>query len=223
MPEINLVDHFDYYVALPHQQEAIQLLQQAMPDSLLQKKAAWYRKWADQPPTLNPLPVEYMWQRDNYDGYGDRECQTSSIAMALKYLGIKGIDTDDDYLRIVNRYGDTTDQATHMKALGFLGVPSRFATTLNRSDVIRQIEDNKPIPCGIVHKGSADNPVGSGHYICVIGFTEDDVIAHDPFGQLCMATGTWIAAGPEDGKGVHYSWENFLKRWDIGGGWGWLF
>jgi len=221
MPEINLVDVATYYEGLPHQKEALQLLQQSMPGSLLQKKAAWYQKWSETD-VVNPLPVEYMWQRDNYDGEGDRECQTSSIAMVLKFLGVPGIVSDDDYLRIIKRYGDTTEQATHMKALGYLGVKASFATTLHKSDVINQIEAGKPIPCGMLHHGSVGHPTG-GHYICIIGFTDDAVIAHDPFGELDMVTGHWVATGPQDGKGVHYSWTNFLKRWDVGGGWGWLF
>ena len=41
MPEIHLIDHFTYYTGEPHQKEAIQLLQVAMPDSLLKKKCQW--------------------------------------------------------------------------------------------------------------------------------------------------------------------------------------
>ena len=224
MPEIELINVITYYKGEPQQKEAIQLLQQSMPASLLQKKAGWYQKWAEKPEetTENPLSVPYFWQRNNYDGYGDRECQTSSIAMALKFLGVKGINTDDDYLRIVNRIGDTTEQATHMKALGELGVPSRFVTSLHKSDIINQIEAGKPIPCGMLHHGSVGHPTG-GHYICIIGFTDTHVVAHDPFGELDMVSGRWVATGPTDGKSIHYSWENFLKRWDVGGGWGWLF
>ena len=224
MPEIELINVITYYKGEPQQKEAIQLLQQSMPASLLQKKAGWYQKWAEKPEetTENPLSVPYFWQRDNYDGQGDRECQTSSIAMALKFLGVKGINTDDDYLRIVNRIGDTTEQATHMKALGELGVSSRFVTSLHKSDIVNQIEAGKPIPLGYLHHGSVGHPTG-GHYLCAIGFTDTHLIAHDPFGDLGMVSGQWVATGPTDGKSIHYSWENFLKRWDVGGGWGYLF
>ena len=222
MPEISLVNFFTYYKGTAEQKEGVQLLQQAMPNELLKNAAAWVVKFREKPSGQNPLPVEYFWQRDNYDGYGDRECQTSSMAMALKFLGVKGIGSDDDYLRVVNRYGDTTEQATHMKALGSLGVKSRFATSLHKEDVMRQIDEGKPIPCGILHHGIADHPTGGGHYICVIGYDSAGVIVNDPFGELDMSAGRWLATGPQDGKGVHYSWENFLKRWDIGGGWGWL-
>ena len=49
MPEINLIDCFTYYKGEPHQKEAIQLLQSAMPDSLLKSKCAWVTKWRETP------------------------------------------------------------------------------------------------------------------------------------------------------------------------------
>ena len=42
MPEIHLNDFYPtYYSGEPHQKEAIQLLQVAMPDSLLKNKCQW--------------------------------------------------------------------------------------------------------------------------------------------------------------------------------------
>ena len=223
MPEIELINVITYYKGEPQQKEAIQLLQQSMPASLLQKKAGWYQKWAEKPEetTENPLSVPYFWQRNNYDGYGDRECQTSSIAMALKFLSVKGINTDDDYLRIIKRYGDTTEQAAHMAALDYLGVKASFSRVMNKQDVIDQILEGKPVPLGYLHHGDLGHPTG-GHYLCAVGFTDTHLIAHDPFGNMSMVTGHWEATGQEDGKFIHYSWKNFLKRWDVGGGWGWI-
>lgn len=48
MPEVRLVDIATYYEGLPHQKEALQLLQQSMPDSLLKIKAAWHQKWIEE-------------------------------------------------------------------------------------------------------------------------------------------------------------------------------
>ena len=49
MPEINLIDFFTYYRGEAHQKEAAQLLQSAMPDSLLRNKASWVVKWRETP------------------------------------------------------------------------------------------------------------------------------------------------------------------------------
>ena len=225
-PEIHLVDFFTYFSdSSAEHKEAVQLLQSAMSDSLLKNNAAWVQKFRERPAIANPLNVEYMWQRDNYDGYGDRECQTSSIAMALKFLGVKGINSDDDYLRLVNQTGDTTAQNTHALVLSGLGVYARFATNLHKEDLIKQIDAGKPVPCGILHHGPADAPTGGGHWMCLIGYTDTHAIIHDPFGELDCVSGQWCATGEQDGNAVHYSWKNFLKRWDVsgGGGWSWLF
>ena len=57
MPEVNLLPFFEFYKGEPHEKEAIQLLQQAMPDSLLKNDSSWvahYRTKPDQAvPDLN--------------------------------------------------------------------------------------------------------------------------------------------------------------------------
>ena len=225
MSRISLPDFFRYYSNTKEQQEAVVFLESVMPVSLLEDDSHWVELFRQHPAISNPLRVEYFWQRDNYDGYGDRECQTSSIAMALHFLEVDGINTDDDYLHLVNRVGDTTEQNTHALVLSGLGVQARFATNLHKEDIIKQIDDGAPMPCGILHHGFADAPSGGGHWMCAIGYTDTHVICHDPYGELNMSNGKWCCTGEQDGKAVHYSWGNFLKRWDVngGGGWGWLF
>ena len=59
MPEINLIDFFTYYKGTPEQKEAVQLLQSAMPDSLLRSASAWVRQYRTrpEPPPAPPWPV----------------------------------------------------------------------------------------------------------------------------------------------------------------------
>ena len=49
MPEIKLIDFFTYFKGTPEQKEAVQLLQSAMPDSLLRDASAWVRQYRTQP------------------------------------------------------------------------------------------------------------------------------------------------------------------------------
>ena len=57
MPEINLIDFFTYFKGEPHQKEAVQLLQSAMPDSLLRNKCSWVTKWRETPePQSSTVP-----------------------------------------------------------------------------------------------------------------------------------------------------------------------
>ena len=161
MPEINLVDVATYYEGLPHQKEALQLLQQSIPDSLLQKSAGWYQKWSETPEvtTGNPLDVPYFWQQDN-GPEGWRQCQTSSIAMCLAYLKVPGIEDDTDYLHVVNKFGDTTVQETHRQALASIGVKAEFRQDLHKDDLIAEIDRGYPVAVGMLHHGSLSNPTG---------------------------------------------------------------
>ena len=223
MPQENLNPFFKYFADEPHQAEAVQMLQSAMPDSLLQSDSAWIVKYRETPPApevphlSNPLPVDYMWQQDNGpDGW--RQCQTSSIAMCLKYLKVPGINDDVDYLKIVQKYGDTTLQSSHQQALKSLGVPAKFKTDGGKQDLINRINNGFPAPIGILHHGPVSAPSGGGHYINVIGYTDTYAICHDPYGELNLVTGQWAATGQQDGKSVHYSWQNLLPRWDLNNG-----
>lgn len=77
MPEIKLVDIATYYKGLPHQKEALQLLQQSMPDSLLKKDSAWYEKWTERPTDFEgPITPELMHDITGYraSSFADAFC-----------------------------------------------------------------------------------------------------------------------------------------------------
>ena len=61
MPEINLIDFFTYFRGEPHQKEAVQLLQSAMPDSLLRNKCSWVTKWRETPEPRRQLFPRSAW------------------------------------------------------------------------------------------------------------------------------------------------------------------
>jgi len=167
----------------------------------------------------------YFWQQDN-GPEGWRECQTSSIAMCLKYLGVKGINDDIDYLHYVNKYGDTTTRDAHFKALAELKVSASFQMNLDPIDIQEQIKKGKPVAVGILHHGTADTPRGGGHFIVISGYSDSYWLVQDPFGELDLVNGHWLEQGPTSGKNQHYSFANMDPRLFVGGGsngWGWIF
>ena len=98
---------------------------------ILDEQAPWARQFSQKPapaPTPKPLPKRngavaltlpfFDQTNDGPDGW--RHCQSSSIAMNLAYLGVPGIKDDLDYLKVVQRHGDTTQQAAHAAALADL-------------------------------------------------------------------------------------------------------
>lgn len=219
----DFANFFTYFKGEPHQLDAVDKLYFDMPSTLLQDDSKWVEMYRAGPPEPeapeieNPLPVKYFWQQDN-GPEGWRQCQTSSIAMCLNYLKVPGINDDIDYLKVVERYGDTTLQSSHQQALKSLGVPARFRTDGGKQDLINRVNAGLPCPIGILHHGNVSAPSGGGHYIVVIGYTETHAICHDPYGDLDLVSGTWAATGQQDGKSVNYSWKNLLPRWDLNNG-----
>jgi len=174
----------------------------------------------------NPLAVPYFAQLDIDNGTeGWRQCQTSSIAMCLAFLKVPGITDDVDYLRIVRRYGDTTNQQAHQLALKALGVRARFRQDMTQGDLLGELKAGLPVAIGILHHGPASAPTGGGHYITAIGYTADAWIVHDPYGELDLVNGGWAKQGGGSGKSLRYSFRNTNPRWMPGGGdgWGWVF
>ena len=81
MPEENLESFFRFYNGEPHQMEAVQLLQQSMPQVLLRTDSAWIKQYRNKPEEpqsesvlSKPLTVPYDCQLDNPSGDGWREC-----------------------------------------------------------------------------------------------------------------------------------------------------
>ena len=70
MPEINLIDFFTYYRGETHQKEAVQLLQSAMPDSLLKNKCSWVTKWRETPePQPSTVPPQCLDIIAEFEGF----------------------------------------------------------------------------------------------------------------------------------------------------------
>jgi hypothetical protein len=86
--------------------------------------------------------------------------------MCLKYLDVKGIKDDVDYLRYVNKHGDTTTRDAQFKALADIGVTATFKTNLDSKDIKNQIDKGKPVAVGILHHGNVDYPTGGRAFCC---------------------------------------------------------
>lgn len=225
---------FAYYQGEAAQQRGVERLYLALATKcpeLLETTADWIETYRSKPPitVANPLPVEYMSQLDN-GPEGWRQCQTTSIAMCLRYLGVRnpatGQKLDDDlkYLPFVKKHGDTTSAAAHQQALADLGVRHRFRTNLHKQDLIREIDKGYPVAIGVLHHGPVSAPKGGGHYIVLRGYTDTHALVHDPYGSIDLVNGGWAKTGTGTGKNEKYSWKNLMPRWDIdGGGWGWTF
>lgn len=233
MAAIRLVNVAKAFQGLSHQVAALNWLQERIGDDVLAEFAELYR--AD-PPLKDPSPTPakptnplsgfpFFDQKDN-GPQGWRQCQTSSIAMCLAYLKVPGIKDDTDYLKVVQRHGDTTSQAAHAAALAELGVRARFRQNMSATELLGELKGGYPVAIGVLHHGAASAPSGGGHYIAVYGFSADAWIVNDPYGELDLVNGGWSSQAPGAGRGQRYSYRNFNPRWLPDGpasGWGWCF
>ena len=161
----------------------------------------------------NPLAVQYMSQRDNYRD-ASRTCFSSSCAMLLKFLKPGSIKTDDDYIKVVFTFGDTTEGSTQIATLKHFGLPATFVTTGNRALIQKQINAGKPVPVGFLHHGTPSKPTGGGHWLCIIGYDATGYWVNDPWGEMSLVSGTYSLT---DGANKHYSYKNFEPRWMVDG------
>ena len=227
---VTLKEAAKWYNGLPHQILAWDALQATLTADQRNSFSRVYRSIPAKPvtpkPTIPafPLGVPYYYQRDSKTGHGERSCQSSAIAMCVEYFDPSLIKDDDDYLKRVLIYGDTVSQAAHKKALDSLGVKNQFSMSGTESELIRILNLGCPVPIGILHKGSVQDPTGGGHYVTLIGYDDKNFHVHDPFGELDLVNGGYPKAGPTDGKNQRYSRLNLMKRWLINSksdGWYW--
>lgn len=210
-----------HYVAEPHQTAAYRWLEASLSKDALEEFKTRYRGF--QPPVEHapilakfPLDVPYFYQRDSKTGHGERSCFSSAMAMAIEYLDPEAIDgDDDDYLRIVLKYGDTVSSEAQVAAAKSLGVPCRFRMDGSQELLEELLDDGVPVPIGILHKGPVSRPTGGGHWITLIGYDEKHFHVHDPYGELDLVNGGYPKVGPSDGRNQRYSKANLMKRWLI--------
>jgi hypothetical protein len=166
------------------------------------------------------LPVkQYYLQTDSATRHGDRMCFSTTCAMAVKYLqpdALRGSNADDDYLKTVLKYGDTTQYTSHIKACADYGVLATFYRNGSRTNLQNELKAGFPVATGILHHGPVTSPRGGGHWMLLIGDDGVKGIFHDPYGELDNVNGGYVTIG-SGGKGVKYSWKNWLRRWEIEG------
>lgn len=168
---------------------------------------------------------QYYLQTDSRTAHADRMCFSSTMAMGIKYLwpqALSGSNADDDYLRTVLKYGDTTNSAAQIRAAADYNVRATFHRNGSVQSLRDRLAAGLPVPTGWLHHGPASAPRGGGHWSLVVGITDTHVIMHDPFGELDNVNGGYPRRGV-GGRNVKYTLRNWLPRWEVEGrGSGWF-
>jgi len=178
--------------------------------------------------TVIKLPVKYCSQLDNDPsifGPGWRQCNTTSNTMLADFL-LKGELTrqakaqgypepESVYMRLVQKYGDTTDHGAQTKALRDLGIESYFSYSLSPKDVLTSLEHGIPVVVGFAYKSS-------GHICVIVGYdpSNQDWLVHDPYGTRHGSSNSY-----DVGVGGEYDrYSNSVMQeifWDQGSEAGW--
>ncbi|MCX5946476.1 MAG: C39 family peptidase [Cyanobacteria bacterium] len=236
------LERWQNYRDQPQQVAAVRALHAAIAAldggaQILDEQAPWARQFSTPPspvPTPKPQPKKtgtdaldlpfFDQTNDGPDGW--RHCQSSSIAMNLAYLEVPGIKDDLDYLKVVQRHGDSTEQAAHAAALAELKAPGRFISSCSVERAKAELDRGFGLAFGILHHGPVSAPTGGGHYIAVRGYDATGWLVHDPYGELDLVRGGWARQGQGAGRNQHYSFANTNPRWLLEGsssGWAWIF
>ena len=176
------------------------------------------------------IPVPYYCQIDNdtdYFGTGYRQCNLTTHAMALAYLrpefvkrsALNGFSEPESYYGSkLHKWGDTTDHNAHTRCLeADFGINSTWNIELSKEVILRQLEAGLPVPAGVIYKSS-------GHILLFVGYTEDGLLVHDPYGTRDGSAD--IYAVGVGGEYDFYSWGLLNKIYFDSsgeGGWGRIF
>lgn len=167
---------------------------------------------------------QYYSQKDSATGQGDRMCFSSTCAMAIKHLlpdAFLGSNADDDYLKTVLKYGDTTQYTSQIKAAQQYNVTATFSKKGTKELLLAELTKGYPVATGILHKGPSTKPTGGGHWMLLTGLTDDRGVFHDPYGRMDEIRGGYITIG-SGGRDVTYLLKHWLPRWEVEGpGTGW--
>jgi hypothetical protein len=216
----------DAWKGEPQQVAGMEELRQAICQadaSLLTESASWLANFHKEQPKPAVIKVPYFCQLNMDDGSGWRDCFSATCAMIAAWKGKVSADThgENAYNHIRQKHGDSTIAGSQVAALSDLGLTAHYATTGAKAKLIELLDQGVPVGTGILHHGQASSPSGGGHWMLIVGHDDSGVIALDPYGELNVSNGTWAQQG-SGGDHVHYSWKNWLPRWEVAGGDGFM-
>ena len=177
-------------------------------------RAVWDEPTA-KAPSACAAQMPYYSQVDSATNQGLRMCFSSSNAMLLEAVKpgtLQGSNGDDQYLKVVQRFGDTTEPSAHLAALKHFGVQARFTDCANWNDLLVAQETGELFSLGFLHKGTVSSPVGGGHWLAVKKAALDHLVVNDPYGEIDLVAGVYLNRAGEE---LRYSRRNFEPRWSV--------
>ena len=221
---LSLLPFFQFFRGTPHQLAAIKELEESVSEELLDEDSDWFQAWKESGYDQQ-IYMPYFRQLDNKTGTGYRECFSSAAAMVAAFY--RRVRTDDEYIAIRSKYGDTTSIEAHIKALKELGLTAEFREDGDADLVELEIENGRPVLAAYLHHGDmlrGEPPMcsglGCGHWIVISGYAgknsnDPEWIVQDPRGLPDMEKGGH--SNPHLGRNVRVRQAAFYQRWQSEG------
>jgi len=154
-----------------------------------------------------------------------RESQVFTLSMCLKYLNTPNINKPSDYLRVLNKHGDSISREAHSKVLEEFGMKATFTYSADPQDIKEEIHKGLPVAASLLSKGHVTNPTKGTHLVVITGYGLDYWLVQDPFGEMDLINGLWLDRSPDSGRNVRYSFKEMDSRFFASGGasgWCWV-
>ena len=151
--------------------------------------------------------------------------QSFCMAMVMKYLDAKGINTFNDYLKVLNKHGINSSKESQLKTIRELGYTATFGMSYDEDDIKDNLKRGLPVVVSLISQGPISEPKRGPHSVVITGYDYDSWLVQDPFGELNLVDGGFTERNPVVGKNIKYPYEQFNRRLFAAGGatgWGWL-
>jgi len=221
-----LLPFFEHFKRdIPHRLAAVKMLEDSIPEELLQDDAAWIEAWKASGIDQEIWLPHYFRQFDL--PHGARMCFTSAAATVAAFYRV--VKSQESYARQREKFGDTSSVAAHIETLKSLGLKVTFTQSANINDVYKAVDANIPVMLGWHHNGPIEAPSCSsascGHWSVAHGYSgrysnDPSLTMTDPAGVPDLKNGSHNQA--LSGYRINVRVAEFLPRWQIEGpGSGW--
>ena len=161
---------------------------------------------------------DFPYTHQDSEGEGWKLSQSVAIATCLCYLHTPTINSHEDYLKVINKYGKPTSRHTNLQALRDLKLQASYSFSFDDKDMRDEIDKGKPVIAKLLIDGSYSQPCGRYQFISVNGYGEDYWLVQNPLGRLDLENGDFLDKGCNSGKDNRYSFEHMNPRFMAEGG-----
>jgi hypothetical protein len=161
---------------------------------------------------------DFPYAHQDSEGDGWKLSQSAAITTCLCHLNTSTINSHDDYLRLLNKYGKPTSRRINAHALKDLNMQASYSFSFDDQDMREEIDKGRSVIAKLLIDGTFSRPCGRYQFLAVMGYGEDYWLVQNPLGRLDVENGDFLDRGLNSGKDNRYSFEHMNPRFMSEGG-----